>query len=132
MTFRNISPANVFNLKSMLAASDLTIFCNPSINSFADHLSGYISFCFDLCCPRETIFVYEHKFSSKLLNQLRCRKEASFKAGDKAEVVRLSQLIAEEIGRLNIVANKLIFRDTSPKSICKPFRKVFGMVSKRS
>ncbi len=54
---RVLAPSNIVNYQSMLEATDLSIFKSQSINEYADSLSDCCQFCFDTCCPLETIYV---------------------------------------------------------------------------
>ncbi len=71
---RALAPSNIANYQSMLEATDFSIFKTESINEYADSLSDYCQFCFDTCCPLETIYVSTTKISSPHLNRLRTRK----------------------------------------------------------
>ncbi len=58
------TPNNITNYKSMLEATDFSIFKSESISEYTDSLSEYCRFCFNTPCHLETIYVSATNVSS--------------------------------------------------------------------
>ncbi|MGL5707187.1 MAG: reverse transcriptase family protein, partial [Aeromonas sp.] len=98
---RNCSDENLAKLKCMVASTDFSTFVDQDPSIHCEHLTGYLNFCFDQCCPMETIFLRPDGFSSPLLKQLRRKKEKAYKQDMRSVVKHLSRAIRSEIQRLN-------------------------------
>jgi hypothetical protein len=85
----------------MVSITDFTIFHDPDPSVYCEQMTAYLNFCFDICCPVETINIRADRFSSPLLKQLRRKKEGAYKNKLRDEVKVLTQLIKTEIHRLN-------------------------------
>jgi hypothetical protein len=71
---RVINDTTTLKLQDMIATTDFTIFDSPSISEQCDATMSYLKFCFDVCCPIETILIRPDRYSSPHLKQLRRKK----------------------------------------------------------
>ncbi len=60
---RILAPNNIENYQTMLEATDFSILKSESIHDFENSLAEYCQFCFDTCCPLETVYVSASKVS---------------------------------------------------------------------
>ncbi len=98
--FQLKSIQNIENYQTMLEATDFSIFKSESIHDFADSLAEYCQFCFDTCCPLETVYVSATKVSSPHLSRLRRKKKRYFKNGQKHRLNHINEQISDEIKRI--------------------------------
>ncbi len=123
---RGLAPSNIANYQSMLEATDLSIFKTESINEYADSLSDYFQFCFDTCCPLETIYVSTTNISSPHLNRLRRKKERCFKTGQKQHLSHVNEQISEEIRRFSSLVTSKLLASNTPKDTWRILRLLTG------
>ena len=105
---RNFSPNNISLLNRSL--NEVTpLFSFISSLSSVDSFTNIANAIFDLCCPKETLFLHKGRIASPLLKSLRRRKEFAYKSHNSSEVRLLSREIKCEIRRLNTsFAGKLL------------------------
>ena len=122
------SKENRLRLQCMVDSTDFSLFSNSDPSIFCDTLTDYLNFCFDICCPLETIYIDTDRFSSALLKRLRRRKETAYKAGLKNVVKQLSKRIHVEVQRMNsLYIDTLLGNKT-----CRDMWKVLQRLTKRS
>ena len=100
ITHRNFSPHNLSLLNRSLNEVVPIFSFNSSISS-VDLFTDVVNAIFNLCCPKETLFLHKGRIASPLLKSLRRRKEVAYKSHNSSEVRLLSREIKHEIRRLN-------------------------------
>jgi hypothetical protein len=123
---RNTSSTNVQNLRSMIISTDFDQFQDPDTDTFVSVFTDYLKFCYDLCCPLETLIVYPNKLSSAYLKQLRRRKELAYKNKNAAELKRLNLLIKHEVSELNRKFTEEIFSSGKPADMWNGLNRLSG------
>ncbi len=123
---RALAPSYIANYQSMLEATNFSIFKTESINEYADSLSDYCQFCFDTCCPLETIYVSTTKISSPHLNCPRRKKERCFKNGQKQHLSHVNEQISEGIWRISSLVTSKLLESNTPKDIWRILRLLTG------
>ena len=114
----------------MISSTNFDIFSESDLSSYVDKLSSYLNFCFDICCPVETLFIRASNFSSPYLKQLRRKKEFAYKHSMASEVKRLTELISTEIHRLNEIYTKTLLGSTDCRDVWKVLKQLTGINSK--
>lgn len=128
---RNCSLENIEKLKSMVAMTDFSVFFNQNHSIFCEHLTDYLNFCYDQCCPVEKLYLRTDRFSSPLLKRLRRKKENAYKEGCRSQVKFLSGLIRDEIKRLNKLYVDTILGNKNCRDIWKALKRLCGAASNR-
>ena len=123
---RNCSPENLEKLRDMIYFTDFSIFNNPDHSSHCEHLTDYLNFCFNTCCPVETIYIRTDRFSSPLLKRLRRDKERAYMTGRRSYVKHLTALIKEEIKRLNRMYTETILGNKNCREMWSALKRLCG------
>ena len=123
---RCLSPDNILALRTMLEETDFSLFADDDAETYCSTLMSYLNFCFEVCCPLETIFVRLDRFSSPLLKCLRRRKEAAYKSGRWEEVKRLSTEIRTEIRRLDALYASSLLNSAGSKDLWRVLQTLLG------
>ncbi|KAH9580560.1 hypothetical protein MS3_00009173 [Schistosoma haematobium] len=124
--YRNYSEENIRNLKNMFHTTNWELFTDDSLENTTDVITCYLKFCFDICCPTETIFVNFDQLTFSQLKRLKEMKERMYKEKNSNEVRKLNGLINLEIRRLNsMFTQKLLSCKNSP-SMWKLFKELTG------
>ena len=127
---RNCSEENIEKLRDMLSTTDFSIFNNNDASKYCESLTDYLKFCYEMCCPLETIFIHPQRFNSPYLKQLRRKKEHAYKHSLRTEVKYLSKLIKHEISRLNKLYTQTLLGDQSCREMWKVLKRLCGSQSK--
>ncbi|KAH9591942.1 Kinesin-like protein kif1b [Schistosoma haematobium] len=108
----------------MFHTTNCGLFTDDSLEITTDFITCYLKFCFDICCPTETIFVSFDRLTPSKLKRLRRVRERLYKEKNCNEVRELNGLINVEIRRLNcIFTEKLLSCKNSP-SMWKVFKEL--------
>nr|CAH8820643.1 unnamed protein product [Trichobilharzia regenti] len=110
----------------MLSDTKWDLFINDSLDDTISNITSYLKFYFQICCPRETLFVKFDSFSSTRLKKLRREKEKLYKMKDKSGVKRTNFLIKSEMQRLNVIYNQKFISCKSPFNMWKLFKEITG------
>ncbi|MGL5708737.1 MAG: reverse transcriptase family protein [Aeromonas sp.] len=113
-------------LRHMLDLTDFEVLADDDISVECDTITEYLNFCFDICCPVETILIRPDRFASPLLKHLRRNKEKAFKIGDKKRIKLTTSLIAAELKRLEHLYVKTLLGDKSCKELWNGLKLVCG------
>jgi hypothetical protein len=113
----------------MLEQTDFTVFNNPDLSTECETLTSYLNFCFNICCPVESILVKPDRVSSACLKRLRRQKETAYKTGDRDKVKLLSQSILAETQRLEKLYAKILLGDGSCKQMWVGLKTLCGKKS---
>jgi hypothetical protein len=123
---RDTSQINIQNLRTMISTTDFDLFLDLDHETLVDTVTEYLKFCYDVCCPLETVIIYPDRISSVHLKQMRRKKEVAYKCGNRTEVRRLNLLIKQEVGHLNKMFTEDIFRHKTPAEIWKGINRLTG------
>ena len=123
---RNCCPDNLDKLRNLVSSTDFSVFSNDHNVFDCEHLTDYLNFCYDQCCPIETVYVYSDRFSSPLLKRLRREKEKAYKTGMRTIVKRLSVLIRIEVRRLNKIYVDTVLGNKSCREMWSALRGLCG------
>ncbi|MGL5709064.1 MAG: hypothetical protein ACRDDF_12505, partial [Aeromonas sp.] len=123
---RNCSTENLDKLRRLVASTDFSVFANENPSIHCEHLTDYLNFCFDQCCPVETIYLRTDRFSSPRLKQLRRKKEHAYKVGKNHEVKSLTKMITTEIRRLNKLYVDTVLGNTNGREMWRLLKQLCG------
>ncbi|CAH8500208.1 unnamed protein product [Schistosoma mattheei] len=124
--YRNYSEENIRNLKNMFHTTNWELFTDDSLENTTDVITCYLKFCFDICCPTETIFVTFDRLTSSQLKRLRRMKGRMYKEKNSNEVRKLNGLINLEIRRLNCMFTQKLLSCKNSPSMWKFFKELTG------
>ncbi|VDQ13167.1 unnamed protein product [Trichobilharzia regenti] len=108
----------------MLKETNWDLFTEQTLNDTITNITDHIKFCFEICCPKETLFIRFDRLSSPYLKKLRTDKELLFKTNDKLGVKKSNTLIKFEIQRLNVLHNQRFLLCETPSNLGKPFKEI--------
>ena len=123
---RGLGPDNILTLRTMIKETDFSLFADEDAMTYCSILTSYLNFCFELCCPLETVFVRLDRFSSPLLNWLSRREDTAYKIGRWEEVKRLSAEIVTEIRRLDALNASSLVSSTGFRVLWGALQTVLG------
>ena len=123
---RDCSPDNLARLQHLVSSTDFSLFSSSDNSSNCEHLTDYLNFCFDLCCPVETVYIRADRFSSPLLKRLRRDKEKAYMTDRRNDVKLLSVLIKREIQRLNRMYIESILGNKSCREMWSALKQLCG------
>ncbi|CAH8866178.1 unnamed protein product [Trichobilharzia szidati] len=123
---RCYSNENVQHLRNMLSDTRWDLFNVFSLDDTISNITSYLKFCFEICCPKETLFVKFDHFSSPQLKKQRREKEKQYKMKDKSGVKRTNFLIKSEMQRLNVIYNQKFISCKNASNMWKLFKEITG------
>nr|CAH8873648.1 unnamed protein product [Trichobilharzia regenti] len=118
------SKDNIDKLRCMLKGTNWDLFTEQTLDETITNTTDYLKFCFEICCPKETLFIRFDRLSSPYLKKLRRDKELLFKTNDKPGVKKLNILIKLEMKRLNVLYNQRFLSCKTPSNLWKLFKEI--------
>ena len=125
---RNNASENLARLRSMIETTDFAVFYDENPATELEAISSYLSFCYNLCCPLDVIFVGSNRMSSPSLKRLRRAKEFLYRNHLRTFYSFINTLIKAEVSRIYSLHHSSI-QISSSKEVWSNIKSVFAVPS---